>query len=134
MIVEGMCASWQRYYLKIWICEPCVLCARWMPRFLTRDKTVSRRCSNWVSREVSQQHSRMFAPLLLHSRDKTTIKTMDWKERAGSEEGEDRAICRQDHGVGFLGCACDNFHGLSLKRELIATLEQINQAKTATIG
>ncbi|GFU18961.1 hypothetical protein TNCV_2347481 [Trichonephila clavipes] len=38
------------------------------------------------------------------------IKTMDCKRRTVSKEGEDRSIYRQGQGIGFLGCAWDNFH------------------------
>ena len=79
----------------------------------------------------------------LHTWDEGTVKTMDWKGRIGSKEGEDSSICWQGHGISFLECMWDNFHWLSSKRkksqrrvlcELITAFEWWNQEKTAAFG
>ena len=52
----------------------------------------------------------------LHSREKGTVKTVGFRRRSGSKEGEDGEIGRQGDGHGFLGCTRNNLHRLLGKR------------------
>ena len=65
-------------------------------------KTASQECLNRVISDVSQKWTRFFVSIYnhewnmgssLHTWDEGTVKTMDWKKRKGSKEGEDSSIC-----------------------------------------
>jgi len=78
---------------------------------------------------------------LFHTRDKGTIKTMDFIEWTSSEEGEDRKVGRKSHS--FLGCMRYNSYRLPsvkandqwrLLRGLIGPFQQHFKEKTSLFG
>ena len=77
---------------------------------------------------------------LLYTRDKGTIKTMDFTESTSSEEGEDCEVGRKGDGHSFLGCTWYNSYRLlsveandqwRLLRSLIGPFQQHFKEKTS---